>query len=357
MARPFLFLILFFSHLQNLRANEYHALVLGERFYLEKQKDYHFSDIELIEPHTNLKPPFVVALKKGLLSFKNKNTKSKLLILTKSQKKFFDKTNFLVEASPFLDWSFKKNNLIVEGKTLDESEESFLLKECSALHSPTIKIALQKRLTPQNYWEKTCLSTGLTGNEYVLSLALSQIEKNRRRSYGLGSPFELPWLLEGQKINFSEVSGTFSAGSEKRKNIGELFFSGKISSGSPIEIENGVEVGMTTGGLLKRDFEWKKATSKIAASLVSSDLNSSKIRLEVTNSQRTGETQVFRSDKIKKSLNLFFGEWTSVLKFQKAHQDQIRGGLFSWGLLGSLKKSNAQSHYELWLRLDKDHEY
>ncbi len=81
------------------------AIEVGSKHQLSNSKAYHFSSKDLVSTHIQSPTPFFIGLKIGLLHFKENNTTQEILILNKEQLRFFNTTNFIVENSPFLQYS------------------------------------------------------------------------------------------------------------------------------------------------------------------------------------------------------------------------------------------------------------
>lgn len=340
----------FFAHASS-------SVSVGERFYLKKQKSYHFSSGDLIEPHVSAPQPFVVGLKAGHLTYEEQGQVKNLFILNPGQKFFFDQVNFLVTSSPFLDWTYTEKNLVLRGKALGPAEFKFLVQHCVLAKNSQIKIILEKDFfLPQSQEERSCLRESYHNDIKILSLAFISKNSQKRKRAGIGGPISLDWQLDEHLTPIGQnYGGQAALGKNSSQSKGDFILSGQISPSSPIDFEKGLEVGVQSGSLFSRkNLEWKRASTQITAELKKLKSRSAQILLSIKDQSRTGEKNVFQSNKIQKTLVLEYGVWLKFLSFQQNNRDKSKGGFLGSSVLGQKSKGQSQEQIEVWVRLDHD---
>lgn len=325
------------------------VMQVGSKHSLNKSHAYHFSSKKLISVHSIRKSPFIIGLKIGDLTFKENSTEKRILILNKEQLQFFNKTNFIVESSPFLKWQIRSEKLEIAGNS-SENEFRSLLKTCSFLKLKTVVI--QTPLTPSRHERSTseyrCL--GLI-ESYSIEVALLNENTLSGHSTGLGIPSELAWSIN-PKLQFNNIQGSIKAGGQKSSAHGHSFFTALLEENEPLVFESGSEILIKPSGVFNRQKnEWKKAVSNIEIKILNSTTSFIKTLLKINTTQRTGESQIYNIEKFEQTKTLKLNEWEKIFVFKQSGKTRNNGGLFNTGVLGHSSKSENYTNKQLWVKV------
>ncbi|MGH1468124.1 MAG: hypothetical protein ACRBBP_04475 [Bdellovibrionales bacterium] len=326
------------------------AIEVGSKYPLNKSKSYHFSSKDLVSTHISPSSPFFIALKVGVLNFKENNTTQKILILNKEQLRFFNTTNFIIENSPFLNWDVQEGKLVVKGQG-SSLESTTLLKTCSSQETKSVAILTTPppEKHPNRY--KNCLSLQKT---FKVELAFLNENNLSGSTFGLGVPSELSWVLD-PKIKFENIKGSANFSNNQQHSKGHTFFTSTIEPNTPLVFESGEEVLIKPSGLFNRQKnEWKKATSNIEINVLKVQHNTLNTEFKINRAERTGESQVFSIEKLQKNQSLRLNKWVKVFTFKQDSSSRSKNKILNLSILGRKNKSLNNSNKQFWVKVSEN---
>lgn len=344
----FIFVLSFFSIGQ-----DFDAVLIKSKFYLNRQSQYHFSNKDLIQLHLNSSPPFLIGNKLGELEFEENGKVKKVFILDKNQLDFFNTVKHLVHSSPHLNFKIDSKILYIHGEALP-TESGFLVSLCERLKVENIKLNLKSDFNFKNSSQKSCLEKNSAhGLKKILIAHLSK-NSDYYRSLGLGSPIELGWSYnaENKILSLNNLIGSLSLGLNTGSNQEEYIFHTSIAKNSPIDFETGVEVGVKNKSTFTtQPIDWKKATTSINVNLLDGDFNSSFIDMTVTNTTPLsgGDNPTFNSNKFTKKINISHQKWVKIFEYSSNHKSRSQRRPLGLSFLGSSSKNKSQNIKEIWV--------
>ena len=325
--------------------------VVGEKVILKESKSYHFSDPKMASVHVDKKPAFFIGLQPGLINYEYGRIKVRHFILSKEQKQFFHKTDFLVSKS-FLQWDMEDSSLTISGSAIQDSLYNYLFAECKRANARIIL-----KIETKNPSDEIHPCLGHLPKKPDVEVRLMLINKARlsNRGLGLGAPSSVPWILtpEGQ-LKVEEVFGEISATRSSEDSKGEMIFEGLISTDQPLKFTNGLEVGVQPRSIISQSgVDWKSITSSISLDLIKYNNKEALINVNFKKMSRTGETNVFKTESFNRSNQVRLKKWVKLLTYIETTDDKKKISLLGVFLLGKNSSSKTSQQKELWLRLQE----
>ncbi len=323
------------------------TLEIGSRKLIGNKSGYHFSSSDLVSVKTRGGNVYIIGKNVGLLEYEKENQKYQVLVLNKEQKNYFDRTSFIVNSSPHLNWSVLNKKLTIFGHATP-IEKQTLLRFCSEFNLSSIQ--LQIGIKPKTDKEQSCL--GLL-KSYHLEFAFLNKDKLTGRTYGAGVPSELLCRFK-DKLALDEVIGTISAKSNKTWDEGHSFFEGDAELNRELLFESGNEILIRpTGVFTRQQNEWKKALTTFNFKIKKENEGTVTAVFKMKKSKRSGEDGVFSVENFSQEKNIALNKWKKIFVFKDYENLNVKSKLLGFSLLNKRTKSKNKVSKEFWVRISR----
>lgn len=350
----------------------FEVLQVGDQKILEKTDSYHFSSKELIS--FDSRGPSLIAKHPGHLTYRLKNKKHNIYILSPKQMIFLQKTKDLIFTHPKLEMGFEKDILTIAGSINYWEELNYLLSACKDSRETKFNLSFKN---PHNIKDKllehfsvrskvsnkalilidespalACLNLKKTKNIFEITLALISKNKSKSFSAGLGIISRLPWqvLPKPKLLNYEAEFGIDQFNS---KNLSLFYLTGNISKNSPLQFESGQEFGIRIQRGFSNQVQWKKALNSIKIELLQNLKGSLLLSFEIISSRRQPKALSISRTSSNQSKRVLLGQWEPLFHIRETTNSKSKDGIPSIDFLGTSQKNNALSSNHIFVKANK----